>query len=91
MQNQSATCQARAHTHTYILIDVRDFVKSEKVQKFYSNSSLKELHNKRKPSTNTIKFVWIELNLFLLKLKTETENTVAKQFLNVRIVPWDTF
>ena len=44
---------AYARTHTYILIDVRDFVKSEKVQKFYSSSSLKELHNKRKPSTNT--------------------------------------
>ena len=49
---------ARTHTHiyithTYILIDVRDFVKSEKVQKFYSSSNLKELHNKRKPSTNT--------------------------------------
>ena len=31
------------------------------------------------------------LSLFLLKLKTETENIVAKYFLNVWIVPWDLF
>ena len=31
------------------------------------------------------------LSLFILKLKTETENTVVKYFLNGWIVPWDPF
>ena len=36
-------------------------------------------------------FTLFGLSLFLLKLKTETENTVAKYFLNVWIVPWYPF
>ena len=53
-QNNSVfSSMFQATSNSLFSINVRDFVVSKKVQKFYNSNNPKELHDRRKPSTDT--------------------------------------